>query len=298
MRILTVTLFLMLVAALPGNAVEFLGVELCKGSVDTSVVLPVGSPLSLESTEIGRHGGLLMLLKADNGDVMDHIDNLMAFYTDSRGTGDSKKLQWTGNGITAYAQLIKKGFAALAVSTEDNCDGEDAATIMGGEGAAENATVVTPEAVVGTTGVTAAALKPESAVESAAIAKISVPEPEAAVSAAGSEMAPTPVPVPVPEPASAPVEDFVLKGKLKHSHAEEMWVDVMGVVVNNSGSGYHIANFDLSLYDGSGDLICVDAISVSQLRDGQERAFRDSIRCEDYNESLVVNWKLQFAGGR
>ncbi len=296
MRILTVTLFLMLVAALPGNAVEFLGVELCKGSVDTSVVLPVGSPLSLESTEIGRHGGLLMLLKADNGDVMDHIDNLMAFYTDSRGTGDSKKLQWTGNGITAYAQLIKKGFAALAVSTEDNCDGEDAATIMGGEGASEEAATVAPEAVIGTSGAIAAQPELNSGGDPAPVAEISTPEPEAA--AAVVEAAPVPMPVPVPVPAPAPVEDFVLKGKLKHSHAEEMWVDVMGVVVNNSGSGYHIANFDLSLYDGSGDLICVDAISVSQLRDGQERAFRDSIRCEDYNESLVVNWKLQFAGGR
>jgi ABC-type enterobactin transport system permease subunit len=61
MRQIIIPAVLTLVAAAPCGAVEFLGVELCKGSVDTSVVLPVGSPLSLESAEIGRHGGLLML---------------------------------------------------------------------------------------------------------------------------------------------------------------------------------------------------------------------------------------------
>ncbi len=58
-----------------------------------------------------------------------------------------------------------------------------------------------------------------------------------------------------------------------------------------------MASFDLSLYDAAGDLICVDTISVNQLRIGQERAFRASIRCADYEESLVDSWKLQFAGG-
>ena len=105
------------------------------------------------------------------------------------------------------------------------------------------------------------------------------------------------VPPPVPLPAPAPVEDFALSGRLKHSSTEEMWVDVMGVVVNNSGTSYHIANFDLSFYDAAGELICVDAISVSELRDGQERAFRDSIRCSDYVGDAVASWKLQFAGG-
>lgn len=261
MQRLVITVCLALLAAGPAEATEFLGVKLCKGSVDTSVVLPVGSPLSLESAEIGRHGGLLMLLKADNGDVMDHIDNLMAFYTDSRGTGDAKKLQWAGNDLTAYAQLIKKGFAALAVSTEDDCLGADAATIIGED-------------------------------EAEPVAVIAAPEPEPTSIVAGT------VPPPVPVPAPTPVEDFVLSGRLKHSPAEDMWVDVMGVVINNSGSSYHIANFDLSFYDADGNLICVDAISVSELRTGQERAFRDSVRCADYMASSVVSWKIQFAGGR
>jgi len=77
MRQIVMTLCLGLAVAAPANGVEFLGVELCKGSVDTSVVLPVGSPLTLDSAEIGRHGGLLMLLTSDQGRVMDHIDDLM-----------------------------------------------------------------------------------------------------------------------------------------------------------------------------------------------------------------------------
>jgi len=73
---------------------------------------------------------------------------------------------------------------------------------------------------------------------------------------------------------------------------------VMGVVVNDSGTDYKVANFDLSFYDTAGDLVCVDAISVSELRDGQERAFRDSIRCSEYEAGTVATWKLQFAGGQ
>jgi len=72
----------------------------------------------------------------------------------------------------------------------------------------------------------------------------------------------------------------------------------MGIVVNNSGSSFAVANFDLSLYDEAGELICVDVISVSELRDGQERAFRDSIRCADYASDAVAGWKLQYAGGQ
>ena len=70
----------------------------------------------------------------------------------------------------------------------------------------------------------------------------------------------------------------------------------MGVVVNNSGTAYTVASFDLSLYDGSGDLICVDTVSVNQLREGQERAFRSAIRCADYDADAVADWKIQFAG--
>ena len=66
MQRIMITACLGLLLALPAQGVEFLGVELCKGSVETSVVLPVGSPLSLESAEIGRYGDLLMLLTAPN----------------------------------------------------------------------------------------------------------------------------------------------------------------------------------------------------------------------------------------
>ena len=107
---------------------------------------------------------------------------------------------------------------------------------------------------------------------------------------------------PAPEPPATreltPFEEFELKGRLKHAAGEDGWVDVMGVVVNHSGAAYKMVNFDLSLYDATGELICVDAISVSELRDGQERAFRDSIRCADYAPDAVASWKLQYAGGQ
>jgi len=101
-----------------------------------------------------------------------------------------------------------------------------------------------------------------------------------------------------PEPEPAPeIAEFQLKGRLKHASAEGNWVDVMGVVVNNSGASYAVASFDLSFYDEAGELICVDTISVNQLREGQERAFRGAIRCADYVADEVASWKLQFAGG-
>jgi len=256
----------------PANGVEFLGVELCEGSVDTSVVLPVGSPLTLDRAEIGRHGGLLMLLQTDKGRVMDRIDDLMEYYTGSSGTGSEEKLQWSGNQITAYAQLIKKGYAALAVSTSDDCETDDTAPA---DEAAE--TLVT-----------------ESAVERKAVEEQG---PPAAALAAGAAAPATPAAPAEPAATALPAEDFSLKGKLKHARADATWVDVMGVVANVSGMDYKVANFDLSFYDAAGELVCVDAISVSVLRNGQERAFRDSIRCADYDPDAVADWKLQFAGG-
>jgi len=271
MRQFIIVTTLTLIASAPCGAVEFLGVELCKGSVDTSVVLPVGSPLSLESAEIGRHGGLLMLLTAPNTEVLDLIDDLMATYTGNRGTGSEEKLQWSGNEITAYAQIIKKGYAALAVSTTDDCRAAEPVPI------AENAPA--PDATAPTmdeTQTTAAAVVATGAV-------------------AGAAAAPAQAPPATPEPT--PFDDFELKGRLKHAAGEDGWVDVMGVIVNHSGAGYKMVHFDLSLYDAAGELICVDAISVSELRDGQERAFRDSIRCADYAPDTVAGWKLQYAGG-
>ncbi len=275
MRQIIIATMLTLVASAPCAAVEFLGVELCKGSVDTSVVLPAGSPLSLDSAEIGRHGGLLMLLKISEGDILDHIDDLMETYTGGRGTGSEEKLQWAGNEITAFAQIIKKGYAALAVSTTDDCRAAEPAPEA--ETAAEEAPA--PDAATPMTDET------ETAVGAAVATGAAV---EAAAASA-------PAPAAAPEPTV--IEEFELKGRLKHAAAEDDWVDVMGIVVNNSGSSFAVANFDLSLYDAAGELICVDVISVSELRDGQERAFRDSVRCADYEPNAVAGWKLQYAGG-
>jgi len=276
MRHIVITICLGLAAVAPAECVQFLGVELCEGSVDTSVKLPVGSPLTLDSAEIGRHGGLLMLLKSDKGRVMDRIDDLMEYYTGSRGTGSDDKLQWSGNQITGYAQLIKEGYAALAISTTDDCRTAGSVPAAEAAGTAESDETVEPAGVDGET-------------------VQLVPAPVAGV----APLVATRPAVPAePSPAATPATDFTLKGKLKHTRADATWVDVMGVVVNSSGTDYKIANFDLSFYDAAGDLICVDAISVSELRYGQERAFRDSIRCAEYDADTVATWKLQFAGGQ
>ena len=276
MQRIMITACLGLLLALPAQGVEFLGVELCKGSVETSVVLPVGSPLSLESAEIGRYGDLLMLLTAPNTEVLNLIDDLMATYTGNRGTGSEEKLQWSGNGITAYAQIIKKGYAALAVSTTDDCRAAEPSPDA--ETEAENAPV--PDVAAATA----------EEIDTAAGAAVTTG------AAVGAAAAPAPEPPATREPT--PFEEFELKGRLKHAAGEDGWVDVMGVVVNHSGAAYKMVDFDLSLYDAAGELICVDAISVSELRDGQERAFRDSIRCADYAPDAVASWKLQYAGGQ
>jgi hypothetical protein len=297
MRHLAVFVCFAFVAASPAAAVEFLGVELCAGSADTSVVLPVGSPLTLESAEIGRYGGLLLLFKSDSGNIMDHIDNLMAFYTDTRGTGDSKKLQWVGNQITAYAQLIKNGSAALAVSTTDDC--LDPSAVPEELESAIAARNTAPKVVETDAEMRDAAMVAAAATTGAdAVAETEAEDEtgmEVAVAAENAE------PVTAPAPTGAEVEpetaaDFALKGRLKHAAADDEWVDIMGIVVNNSGHTYVVASFDLSLYDAAGDLICVDTISVNQLRDGQERAFRSAIRCADYDAEKVAAWKIQFAG--
>lgn len=263
MRATHLTILFILCAAIPSGAADFLGAELCRGSVDTSVVLPVDSPLSLESAEIGRHGDLLLLLTSDGDLILDQIDDLMTGFTGVRGTGDEKKLQWSGNGITAYAQIIKKGYAALAVSSDVECQTEDQLAAV------------------------------EDGIEDSSPATDAL-EPAAAAAAVGSTESEESTQT---RSETTNLPDFELEGQLKHTAAEGSWVDVMGVVVNRSGSDFKVANFDLSSYDANGRLICVDAISVSQLRSGQERAFRDSIRCADYVEENVASWKLQFSGG-
>jgi len=270
MRQIALATVLVSIAAAPTGAIEFLGVELCAEPVSTRVVLPADSPLSLESAEVGRHGGLVLLLHSKKGTVLDQVDDLMLSYTGSSGTGDERKLEWTSDEITAFAQVIKKGYVALAVTATEDCtvEPEPEPTI----------------AAVDTEPAAAAELEPEG-VEVEATAAV------AATAALATEVEAK------PEEAAAEAAEFELQGRLKHAAAEENWVDVMGVVVNNSGASYAVASFDLSLYDEAGELICVDTISVNQLRQGQERAFRGAIRCADYVADEIASWKLQFAGG-
>jgi hypothetical protein len=276
MRQVIIAIVFVVVAAAPGGAVEFLGVELCADPVDTGVILPAESPLSLESVEVGQHGGLVMLLHSKKGAVLEQVDDLMASFTGSRGTGDDRKLEWTSDEITAFAQVIKKDYVALAVTATTDCS-------------------VEPEAVA-----EAATVESDESPEVEAPLDTFNREAVAAAAAAGAATAteePTVVEEPTEDESPAEDLDFALKGRLKHSAAGDDWVDVMGIVVNNSGASYAVASFDLSLYDGGGELICVDTISVNQLREGQERAFRGAIRCADYVADEVASWKLQFAGG-
>ena len=69
-RIATTFMLTLLLAVLPASAIDFLGVELCQGSVDTRVKFSPGSSLVLESVEIGDSGGLVMLLSARSGKVL------------------------------------------------------------------------------------------------------------------------------------------------------------------------------------------------------------------------------------
>jgi len=255
-----------IIAAAPCNAADFLGVELCAEPVDTGIILPAESPLSLESAEVGRHGGLVLLLHSKKTSVLGQVDDLMASFTGSRGTGDEQRLEWSGNQITAFAQVIKKGYVALAVTATDDC-------------------TVEPEAVP-----FAAPVKIEPAPQPD-------PGPETAQPAVAAGVLATEVKETPDTSVETEVADFALEGRLKHAAAEDGWVDVMGVVVNNSGASYTVASFDLSLYDGESELVCVDTVSVNQLKEGQERAFRGAIRCADYVTDEVASWKLQFAGG-
>jgi len=271
MRQIIIAVILTLVATAPAAAVDFLGVELCAEQVSTRVILPAESPLSLESAEVGRHGGLVLLLHSKKASVLGQVDDLMASFTGSSGTGDEQRLEWSGNQITAFAQVIKKGYVALAVTAAEDCTTEPEAV----PAAATVAIEPTPTA--------------KSTPETTAPEE-TVPAGAAAVVVTEVDEAPTPV-------GKIEVAEFELEGRLKHAAAEDGWIDVMGVVTNNTGASYAVASFDLSLYDGEGELICVDTISVNQLREEQERAFRGSMRCADYVFDEVTSWKLQFAGG-
>lgn len=272
MKIATTVMLTLLLAALPATAIDFLGVDLCKGSTETAVDLPIASSLVLESVEIGDNGGLVMLLSARSGKVMNHVDDLMTGLTGERGEGDGDSLEWSDGRLTGVAQRVAKKYAALAVASNDECSGS------------EPAPVPVPVAAP-------ADAPPPTDVESVMQTPDPVPVAAAAVVAA-SQVSP-----PEPAPAAPTPPDFELVGALSREPADRPWVDVMGVVANHTETGYKLATFDLSFFAVDGSLICVDTISVSILKTGQERAFRDSIRCPGYVSEEVAETKLQFAGG-
>lgn len=238
------------------GAMEFLGAEICDGHTRASVVLPEDSPLKIESVEVGQQGALVLLLKGKKGAVLGDVDDLVAGQIGVRGVGSEQELQWSTDTVTAFANVIKRGYVALAVSSSDPCvDGEAPA-----EGAAVDTDAVSDDSV-------------EPMATAAPVVALGLVD-------RGDEPA-----------------EFALKGTLKHRAEEDDWVDVMGVVVNAGDRSFKHTTFDLSFYDADGALICVDSISVTQLRAGQERAFRDWMRCADYRETSVATTKLQFAGG-
>lgn len=263
--------------ALPLGAVEFLGVELCTNPGDTSIALPGGSPLSIVSVEVGKQGALVILLEGDGGRTLAQVDDLMMGLAGGAGAGDKKSLQWSGRSLTAYAEVIKKGSVILAVSSSDPCQGAVAI---------EEKEPIPPVADVADESFEESAAEDDPA---------TAPDPVPAVAVGVAVDAVTPDSHDAM--TGGAVEDFVALGDIAHMKAADDWVDVMGVVVNQSGQGYRLATFDLSFYDDAGVLICVDTISVSVLKDGQERAFRDSIQCSEYVASKVARIELQFAGG-
>ena len=270
MRKIILAAMIMMIAVLPSQAVEFLGVELCADRMSTAVALPDGSPLTLDSVEVGDQGALLLVLRSEDKKILDQIDDLMTGFTGSRGVGNEKNLQWSGRKITAFAQVLKSKLAVLAVSTSDDCLGYS-------EEAPASAVVASavPSSEVETPGVSGAG---------------SVAEP-------GASVALIPVAATVPQPLGADIPDFSIEGALRHEAFADDWVDVMGVIVNNTADGFKLATFDLSLWDDTGRLICVDTISVTILKSGQQRAFRDSIQCPGYSADTVARTELHFAGG-
>jgi hypothetical protein len=266
-----------ILAASPVWAVDFLGVELCAGSTDTAVALPPGSELSLESVEIGSSGGLVMLLSARSGNVMEQVDELMTGITGCRGSGGEDELQWSDGRLTALAQRVAKRYVALAVSSTEPC-----------RGAATPAAAEAPSVAA-----TAAPVPPPPASPAAA----SAGSAEAVAAAIHPAPVAEPGPAAEPAPGTVPASDYEVVGAVGHEAADATWVDVTGVVANHTSTSHRLATFDVSLYRADGSLICVDTISVSVLKAGQERAFRDAIRCPGYDHEQVARVELQFAGG-
>ncbi len=280
MRKMILAAVIMMIAVLPSQAVEFLGVELCTDRVSTAVALPHGSPLTLDSVEVGDQGALLLVLRSEDQQILNQIDDLMTGFTESRGVGNEKSLQWSGRQITAFAQVLKSKLAVLAVSTSDDCLGDPEEALASAEAA-----LAVPSSEVKTPGVAGGGTVVEP-VAAAALIPVAAMVPESSVDQADMTV----------HEESGNL-DFTLEGALRHEAFDDDWVDVMGVVVNNTVEAYNLATFDLSLWDAAGHLICVDRISVSVLKSGQHRAFRDSIQCPGYSAGTVARTKLHFAGG-
>lgn len=285
MKIATTAILALLLTALPVSAIDFLGVELCRGSIDTRVALPPGSSLMLQSAEIGDNGGLVLLLSASNGKVMDHVDDLMTGLTGQRGQGDGDFLEWSGGRLTGVAQKVAKKYAALAVTSTDDCTGAEPVPLP-----VPNTDVIESHAAAAP-----AASPPPAEHEASTPAPHLLPDPVVPAAAAVAVAATAPEPGPDPAPAAG--SDFQVIGAISHQAADQTWIDVMGVVANHSDTSYKLATFDLSFFASDGSLICVDTISVSVLKTGQERAFRDAIRCPAYTPEAVDETRLQFSGG-
>ena len=282
MRISTIVMMTVLMVAPTASAIEFLGVELCKGSTDTGVKIPIGSSLILEDVEIGEHGGLVILVKARSGKVMNHVDDLMTGFTGQRGEGDENTLQWTDGRLTGVAQKMIKKYVALAVTSTDDCPGTEPAPVP---------VPTTTESDSVTAAASGAGTEPT--VSTPPRDPDPIPAAAAAIVAAASSSQPPSA----PDSTTIVETDFELLGAMTHSAADEIWVDVMGTIVNHTNTRYKTATFDLSLYSDDGLLICVDTILVSIFKPGQERAFRDSIRCVGYDAAEIAEVRLHFAGG-
>jgi hypothetical protein len=272
--------------AAPAPAVEFLGVDLCGDPVSTAIVLPDGSPLVVKSVEAGAQGGLVILFSTDEGDPLHTVDALMEAELGRSGSGDETSLTWTGPDVIAYAQPISQTYVALAIRGGTDCSGGAKAAQQPSPPSASEP----PEPPATETASSPADAAPSAAAPAPSSSPATPPPADVKL------LPPTPAGI-TPAPPAPPETDFELLGDLQHEAAADDWVDVMGVVANNTADGYRLATFDVSLYDAAGELICVDTISVSVLKPGQERAFRDSIRCPGYDPAAVATWKLQFAGG-
>ena len=215
---------------------------------------------------------------------MNHVDDLMTGLTGQRGKGDGETLEWSNGRLTGVAQRVAKKYAALAVTSTDDCLGADPAPVPVPTATEVDATADATEA------------DPPPPVEAEFVTPSPDPVPVIAASAVVAEAVTSSAP-PTPEPVAAAPPDFDLVGAISHEAADQTWVDVTGVIANNTDTGYKLATFDLSFFGPDGSLICVDTISVSVLKAGQERAFRDAIRCPGYDHDDVAEARLQFAGG-